>query len=906
MLHYKIGAEGEEVMSTVTTAGTYDVEISANGKLIAWVTRDGAIQSDETSRDVYVPTATVNEGGVYTFKSVKGTTPVELESEEQVFGEQTLYAPTAITATTFEGHFAFSTVSGTDLRLIGGSGLRVAKGKNIYIAIKGLEEGKTLTINYKVGNSADQIAFADAAIIKDAVAEAKVDSGKIYNITADGDILLKVSNANASLDILSVALNQTKTVNKPTISSTYTVNEDSYTYTIHYMEGATLHYTLPGETEQTASEGVSIDVNVTKIGDLTAYATYDGLTSETLTQRVYAPTPSIADNGVYKFAGVSSAMMKDYTLGTIGYGDAVPVGSLTLHKPDAVVSKTLDRFAFAPKLNENGKNAADWMLLSAGRLRAKSSAMADTLAILDLKKGEYVKITYSGGAELRYMEESTAKLAEGTDLLTSGQGYEILADGILLLTVPANEEKHCDITVISIANEEMVTAPTMALKDGVTNIVRLRQGASSFGKTVTTYFTTDGSKPTSDNGTAVNKSPYDITLDATCTLKALTISETGTKSEITEVTFIVKNETETEEVTELVSIEDDNNATVTAVTIGEETTTVTISANVGDTPVTAIADNVFTATNTANVAAIDLSETQVAMEGERNEIPALMNINQATLVYLPATANVTGTNVVAKTGAGETATYKCADFQITDGKESAVPHSFTAASAKLNRTFTADKRCTVCLPYEFKATGGTFYEFTGISSEGKVQMTAKEADSQLSANTPYIFVPNEGLGVISAENVEVSISDAPQTENEEAKFTFIGTFEKLTWTDPSGIYGFAAEDESGATIGQFVRVGSGASIDPCRAYLKYTGNSNITDVAQARSASPEELPAKLEIEWIPASSSVNHNNGDTTSMEDIGQSPEKGSENIYNMHGQRVNGDYKGMVVRNGKKMIKR
>jgi len=778
--------------------------------------------------------------------------------------------------------------------------------KDRPFAIHNLKKGDVIRIEF-----AGSLYYAKSLYSKDGAAtkgDALADmttgdiivNAKAYTVgSIDAENNYVVFYPSATTTVAQISINNElvlTSVPKPTISSSYTVNEDSYTYTISYMEGSTLHYTLPDASEQTVSGGSSTEVKVTKIGDLTAYASYENLTSETLSARVYGPTQAIEKDGVYDFSKVTEYMSKDYALGTIGYGEEVTVGSLTLYKPDAVVSKTLDRFAFAPKLNESGANAADWMLISAGRLRAKKSEMADTLAILDVQQGNSVKITYSGAA-LRYMKESTATLAEGTNTLTSGQAYEVKSDGTLLLTVPANTEKHCDITVISIATIETVSAPGLVLKDqAVANVFRIRHGSSSFGNSVTTYYTTDGTVPTKTNGTAITKSPYDLTLKESCILKVVTISETGIASGVVAINYVHSNSDTAEDVQAVIVINEDNTATVTNVQVGDETTTVTISGTAGDAVVTSIADNTFTEENTAHVAAIDLSETQVDMKGSRDEIAALKNINEATLIYLPSTASVTGTNVVTKSGSGDDATYACDDFQLKDGKESSVPHPFTATTAKLNRTFTKDTRCTVCLPYDFEASGGTFYKFTGISN-GKVQMT--EQTGTLTKNTPYIFVPgSDAVDGASATNVEVSISDAPQTENSEAHFTFVGTYEKTIWDTEtaSNIYGFAAKATSGATVGQFVRVGGGAFIEAYRAYLKYTGDETITDVASAprRAAG---MPDQLDIEWIDA-------NGNTTSIQAVIQA-ETDEAPAYNMSGQRVSDSYKGLVIMNGKKVIR-
>ena len=158
-------------------------------------------------------------------------------------------------------------------------------------------------------------------------------------------------------------------------------------------------------------------------------------------------------------------------------------------------------------------------------------------------------------------------------------------------------------------------------------------------------------------------------------------------------------------------------------------------------------------------------------------------------------------------------------------------------------------------------------------------------------------MPNTNASTIAAENVEVNISDAPKTENAEAQFTFIGTFDKIIWESPTGIYGFTAEEQGSITAGQFVHVGSGASILACRAYLKYEGSSELTG-AQTRGISIESLPDKLEIEWLPASS-----NGGTTAVNDSKRLSTDDAP-IYNINGQRVDSSYKGLIIKNGKKVV--
>ena len=512
---------------------------------------------------------------------------------------------------------------------------------------------------------------------------------------------------------------------------------------------------------------------------------------------------------------------------------------------------------------------------------------------------------------------------------------------------------------------EVVSAPAITLRSNYTNRVTITSGVSSKGNAVTTYYTTDGNDPTTESDSFTesykNFGPYTSNM----TFKAMTVSETGIQSEISTFNLILPvftitlpedqeggtvtadrteategvtvrltvtpaegyylaqltaeggaeiTETNTfrmpasdviisalfkqedghssETVRENITIIDYDNARLTSIVAGENATTLTVSGDVFSVPVTSISNTAFTEENTSHLAVIDLSETAVTISGNRSELNALKNIHSEALIYMPATASVTGTNVVSKTDTG----FTCDDYQLTDGGLCAVPYDFTATTATMNREFVANKKCTVCLPFNFTATGGTFYKFTGINN-GKVQMTAQEPNSMLEANTPYIFEPNEGTEAIVSENVEVSISDTPQTDNEEAKFSFIGTYEPIVWDHPSGIYGYAAEQQGLTEVGQFVRVGSGASISACRAYLQYTGEGTISESRGYQSM--KKLPERYDILWIPY--------GSTTSINVVEQSSNDDDHvPAYNLNGQKVSNSYKGIVIKNGKTMIRK
>ena len=158
---------------------------------------------------------------------------------------------------------------------------------------------------------------------------------------------------------------------------------------------------------------------------------------------------------------------------------------------------------------------------------------------------------------------------------------------------------------------------------------------------------------------------------------------------------------------------------------------------------------------------------------------------------------------------------------VNEAKPFKVSKNFTAAQATLMRTFAAggdDSKATIYLPYaipqETANQLGQFFEFDGI--DGDVVKMTMVTSGGLKANMPYIFQAKEG-GVVNPEVKIVTVQGSPaETEG------FKGVYEQTTCGGDNW-YGYAAEEVDGATIGQFVKLGTGASIAPFRAYMVADG-----------------------------------------------------------------------------------
>lgn len=362
-----------------------------------------------------------------------------------------------------------------------------------------------------------------------------------------------------------------------------------------------------------------------------------------------------------------------------------------------------------------------------------------------------------------------------------------------------------------------------------------------------------------------------VTITATWTINQADTGDSGTS--------------ETYTVTETGGIE------VSSVTTNTNSSSITIPAQVGSTSVTLISNDAFSSiTNKSYIKSVDLSATSITGV-EVNRTSGVFNgFPEETMIYMPAgNTEASGQKNVVIGGT-------CSDFVMTDEKSYSIPTSFTATNATLSRSFTSEKYCTLCLPYAIPAGNlcGKIYEFTSI--EGTTVKMTEDADG-LDANKPYIFVPSAAAEQITTTSVIVNMSATPNTEKTD--FTFKGIFGRKEFTSDEisgGVYGFAADSNHGASIGQFVKASIGAWTEGMRAYLAYSGSLSETEVASTRG---EGLPDVLNVVLI-------HANGSTTNIGSLELMTADDGSPVYNLNGQRVDNSYKGLVIKNGKKVVKK
>lgn len=266
-----------------------------------------------------------------------------------------------------------------------------------------------------------------------------------------------------------------------------------------------------------------------------------------------------------------------------------------------------------------------------------------------------------------------------------------------------------------------------------------------------------------------------------------------------------------------------------------------------------------------------------------NKIPDMIGTlpeNIYPVIFVPSETTLVGDrkNVISPTG-GTCENLEIDAFSLTS---LSFPYGFKANKITVSRGFTADKPHTLYLPFAMDAKKyGTFYTLKEYDKENQKVVFGKITADMTTANTPYLFVPNEttaNANRIEIEGGNIDVEATTEVEVTEQTENLIGVYKKHTFddTNKANCYGWAN--------GEFMKAGSGASVGACRAYLKLPAES-VTGNA----------PARLSIQLGDGTTGITAIKGGADGDTDAP---------MYNLQGQRVDKSYRGVVIKNGKKMI--
>ena len=204
------------------------------------------------------------------------------------------------------------------------------------------------------------------------------------------------------------------------------------------------------------------------------------------------------------------------------------------------------------------------------------------------------------------------------------------------------------------------------------------------------------------------------------------------------------------------------------------------------------------------------------------------------------------------------------------------------SNVSYDRNFTQGQPSTICLPFALTAEEldkvGKAYTLSAVSGSTATFTPVQE----IKAYTPYLLIPSDGGKLL--ENIDATKNTtavpADAKTSVSGSYSFVGTLQAKESVKQEGmeIYGFSAQD------GKFVHAGDKASIDAFRAYISVPTTALST----------------------VASRSIDIDFGGTTGINEIQNAQSSSAAATYDFAGKRVGKNYKGVVIRNGKKMIQK
>lgn len=204
------------------------------------------------------------------------------------------------------------------------------------------------------------------------------------------------------------------------------------------------------------------------------------------------------------------------------------------------------------------------------------------------------------------------------------------------------------------------------------------------------------------------------------------------------------------------------------------------------------------------------------------------------------------------------------------------------SNVSYDRNFTQGQPSTICLPFALTAEEldkvGKAYTLSAVSGSTATFTPVQE----IKAYTPYLLIPSDGGKLLENIDATKNITAVPADAKTSVSgsYSFVGTLQAKESVKQEGmeIYGFSAQD------GKFVHAGDKASIDAFRAYISVPTTALST----------------------VASRSIDIDFGGTTGINEIQNAQSSSAAATYDFAGKRVGKNYKGVVIRNGKKMIQK
>ena len=248
-----------------------------------------------------------------------------------------------------------------------------------------------------------------------------------------------------------------------------------------------------------------------------------------------------------------------------------------------------------------------------------------------------------------------------------------------------------------------------------------------------------------------------------------------------------------------------------------------------------------------------------------------------TLVYLPATfGESNGTNIVVGDGTGMNAQ----GFRLIDGRDYFVPYAFKTNKVENTRTLAkSDVPYTICLPYDLPIPDGAkAYKLSGRSTN---ELIFTETQETLQALQPYLIWTADGDASLNTAAADIPANGATTVgqQQDAPGFSMRGTLSGISNADAADMGAYTLqEDGLWHPLKNDTDEHRAARILPYRAYLLQSARANARAIGMTLEG--------------------------TTGITQLRTIDHDGTERVYDLNGRLLNAPSKGIVIRNGQKVV--
>ena len=259
-----------------------------------------------------------------------------------------------------------------------------------------------------------------------------------------------------------------------------------------------------------------------------------------------------------------------------------------------------------------------------------------------------------------------------------------------------------------------------------------------------------------------------------------------------------------------------------------------------------------------------------------------IGLDENVLCYVPAAYGETDEVNVAV--GDSTASFRAKTFRLYDGKDYCVPFAITAGNVENTRTLAkSEAPYTVCLPYDLDIPADTkVYRLSGRSDN---ELIFAQTTERMEALQPYlVWAETSDASLNMSEEVTLPANGGSTygRQQQSPGFVMRGTLDAIDNAEAAELGAYVMNDDAKwHPVLSDTEEHKAADIPAFRCYLLQSRNG------RSRAA----IGMALE---------------DATGIEQLRTIDADGIERVYDLSGRRIDGNTKGIVIKNGRKIIQK